>query len=464
MCVRSLSSRAADYWAHARCRSHLQRYNWCIRCNSTVHQQGQSTSAKLPQDAAREEAEAEMHASEVRGSRSKLSLLEQQHENWSGEESVQDTVLRMLIDKYKPLRTGIIRTADEKLKDAPPQIISEITHPARIRTWKEIANEPLLPAIKGHKPWHTTFKAPSHVSASIKFGNIKPPSASAKTGSIPTDDRTRRTERELLKRKVQASWLTRARESTLDYRLGLRDGSNRRPAQVNPVTLKGWQSLVEDRIEKARIAGAFDRIRGRSQPITQTGEERNPFIAREEFLMNRIVQRNGAAPLWVGVQIELESAVNSFRETLRQSWTRHAVRILTLSQPAATLPDLSLTMVTTVRDREWENRECSYHNTAIAELNSLVRKYNAVAPYAVRRPYYAQEVELKKAYEDCGEEILRAIKERREETSGYLSSSMAKPGSGVDDHADPGSSFGFRALILQWIERLLRKFMGSRQP
>lgn len=405
-----------------------------------------------------------MHASEVRGSKSKLSLLEQQHENWSGEESVQDTVLRMLIDEYKPLRTGIIRTADEKLKDAPPQIISEITHPARIRTWKEIANEPLLPAIEGHKPWQTTFKAPSHVSASIKFGNIKPPSASTKTGSIPTDDRTRRTKRELLKRKVQASRLTRARESTLDYRLGLRDGSNRRPAQVNPVTLKGWQSLVEDRIEKARMAGAFDRIRGRSQPITQTSEERNPFIAREEFLMNRIVQRNGAAPLWVGVQIELESAVNSFRETLRQSWTRHAVRMLTLSQPAATFPDLSLTMVTTMRDREWENRECSYHNTAIAELNSLVRKYNAVAPYAVQRPYYAREVELKKAYEDCGEEILRAIKERREETSGYLSNSMAKPVSGVDDHADPGSSFGFRALILQWIEHLLRKFTGSRQP
>ena len=31
-------------------------------------------------------------------------------------------------------------------------------------------------------------------------------------------------------------------------------------------------------------------------------EEKNPFIAREEFLMNRIVQRNGAAPPWVEIQ------------------------------------------------------------------------------------------------------------------------------------------------------------------
>ena len=28
-------------------------------------------------------------------------------------------------------------------------------------------------------------------------------------------------------------------------------------------------------------------------------DEKNPFIGREEFLMNRIVQRNGAVPPWV---------------------------------------------------------------------------------------------------------------------------------------------------------------------
>ena len=30
--------------------------------------------------------------------------------------------------------------------------------------------------------------------------------------------------------------------------------------------------------------------------------EKNPFVSREEFLMNRIVQRNGAAPPWVELQ------------------------------------------------------------------------------------------------------------------------------------------------------------------
>jgi DnaJ family protein C protein 28 len=46
-----------------------------------------------------------------------------EHPNWTGDESTEDTVLRMLVDKYKPLRTGTIRSAEEKMHRAPPQII-----------------------------------------------------------------------------------------------------------------------------------------------------------------------------------------------------------------------------------------------------------------------------------------------------------------------------------------------------
>jgi hypothetical protein len=42
--------------------------------------------------------------------------------NWTGDERIEDAVLRMLVDKYKPLRTGTIRTAEEKMHRAPPQI------------------------------------------------------------------------------------------------------------------------------------------------------------------------------------------------------------------------------------------------------------------------------------------------------------------------------------------------------
>lgn len=38
------------------------------------------------------------------------------------------------------------------------------------------------------------------------------------------------------------------------------------------------------------------------KPLARAQEELNPFIGRDEYLMNRIVQRNGAAPPWVEVQ------------------------------------------------------------------------------------------------------------------------------------------------------------------
>jgi len=46
----------------------------------------------------------------------------------------------------------------------------------------------------------------------------------------------------------------------------------------------------------------FKNVKGRGKPLARSVDESNPFIAREEFLMNRIVQRNGATPPWVDVQ------------------------------------------------------------------------------------------------------------------------------------------------------------------
>ncbi|KAG2152527.1 hypothetical protein BD769DRAFT_1624085 [Suillus cothurnatus] len=384
-----------------------------------------SPTKKLFADAEREEAE---EAQRPKPSTSNIPQLQNQDENWTGEEAIQDTVLRMLVDKYKPMRSGPIRTADVRLKEAPPKVHTDAYVVERsAQAWQELANKPLLPSIDGHKPWHTTYKAPSHASASIKLGNFTPTSARATGVHAVADERTRKTERELARRKEQAGRLTRARESTLDYRLGLKncEGATR---SSEPCQYEGVAGLDRGQ-DTARAAGHFDKIKGRGQPMVRLSDEYNPFIAREEFLMNRIVQRNGAAPPWVEVQIELETAVNSFRDVLRQSWTRRAIRTLTMLQPAAALPSLSLGSVTSLRDREWEERECSYHDTAVAELNSLVRKYNALAPYSVRRPYHSREAELAKAYQDCGDDILRGISERRREIHGR---SDASPPSDVE--------------------------------
>ncbi|KAF8506049.1 hypothetical protein F5888DRAFT_1589029, partial [Russula emetica] len=220
----------------------------------------------------------------------------------------------MLVDKYKPLRTGTIRTAEEKMHQMTPMSMSE--DPSSIPSSSSLhvyrADEPLLPAVEGHKPWLTTFKVPSHATASIHYGHIPTVgTASSSTSSArraaqagPTDDdRTRRKEREVKKRSEIVGRLTRAKESTLDYRLGItKNIKSAMQARPNPVSVKGWAGLVEARIERARQEGLFRTIKGRGKPLERGNEEHNPFIAREEFLMNRIVQRQGAAPPWVEIQ------------------------------------------------------------------------------------------------------------------------------------------------------------------
>ena len=217
-----------------------------------------STSSKLWEDALREEAEEESNAVKSQ-QKSTPSLLAAQNQNWDGEESIQDAVLRMLVDKYKPLRGPAVRSADEKLKQAPPNVAASTSghssnQDAHYNTPQYRADEPLLPSIEGHKPWLVTFKPPSH-SVNVKLGNIASHQSSIKTRKAPSGEVELESKIEpSAKRRIeQAERLGRARESMLDYRMGIKNGMKqhseglqKRPA---PVGLKGWASLVEERIE-----------------------------------------------------------------------------------------------------------------------------------------------------------------------------------------------------------------------
>ena len=193
-------------------------------------------SAKLFADAAREEAEEQLNPKRVVDA---ASATAREHANWTGEESTHDAVLRMLVDKYKPLRTGTVRLADEKLKDAPPQPSSRNTAaPARS------AKQPLLPSIEGHRPWHTTFKPPSTQTASVRTGQFT--SMRPRIVKSPADQEN--ASRETKRKSETVERLVKARESTLDYRLGIQ-GSPLSRSRPNPVSLKGWTNMIEDKIE-----------------------------------------------------------------------------------------------------------------------------------------------------------------------------------------------------------------------
>ncbi|KAF9534664.1 hypothetical protein CPB83DRAFT_780344 [Crepidotus variabilis] len=425
-----------------------------------------SGSAKLFADAAQEE-------SSVPSTSSKLLSLIQQESNWTGDEKVEDTILRMLIDKHKPLRTGKVMSADEKLKQFSPNLspVDEMVKASNLvagnapvvtpkmpllPTGGSWATEPLLPAIEGHQPWHTTFRSPSHATSSIKFATITPnnPSNSSPT---PVDDQTKRIEKEKKRKEVHAARLTKAKESTLDYRLGIISERKYIPRRPNPTSMKGWRNLVEDRIERARQAGLFETVKGRGKPLARSSEEHNPFIAREEFLLNRILQKkNQSSPPWVELQGELETAVRTFRQLLAEAYVRRTVRVLAFDLPDPTLLSrLTLEDIRRHRDKEWIERERSYHETGIREINALVRKYNALAPYSVRRNLYTREAEVGRLPDECAHEILRNIRDR------YTLHAVKRPSlNGVQMSTPTIGSAGAGVLI--WLKRIIQRLFRLR--
>ncbi len=184
---------------------------------------------------------------------------------------MQDAVLRMLVDKYKPLRSGTLQSADQKLKRAPPAISSVGAYHGATDEFRGVSKEPsspkllqpstgswatesLLSSTEGHRPWHTEFRVPSHVSASVKVAHFPLQSSRPSASTHSVDELKRKKEKESKKRVEHVGRLSRARESTLDYRLGIKKSSERTGRRPNPVSLKGWASLVEDKIEVCSLS------------------------------------------------------------------------------------------------------------------------------------------------------------------------------------------------------------------
>lgn len=127
--------------------------------------------------------------------------------------------------------------------------------------------------------------------------------------------------------------------------------------------------------------------------------------------MNRIVKRQEAAPPFVELQREMTDDVNAFRLRLRQAWIRRAIRMLSL-QP---LTPSVIANSGAYRDKEWEERERGYHDASVKNLNSLIRKYNVVAPPTVRASVTSVETELASCYRECAALIKQELEKRAKE-------------------------------------------------
>ena len=127
--------------------------------------------------------------------------------------------------------------------------------------------------------------------------------------------------------------------------------------------------------------------------------------------------------------VEMESSIDSFRQIIRQAWSRRVLLVVTTKIPPPSPDDLTMDYIATLRDPECEEHERSYHETALLEVNSLVRKYNAVAPYIARRALYTRGVELERLYKESAKGI-------HENLAAQLNSKLDQPTSGLGDKGD----------------------------
>lgn len=249
---------------------------------------------------------------------------------WDGEESVKDSVLRMIMDKYRaPLRV-----------------------PGAAR--RQLPQPELYP-----HPVEGRFSAAATETSSGQKAVIK--------------DKWSRSQKQ--KR------LAGARDAALDYSLTqkyppseqelINKENARRPKSINEM-----MSLAEERIREARERGEFDNLPGRGKPLPRDEFEQSPYLDRTEYFLNRIIQRQGAAPPWVMMQQQVDTEINRFRADLARS-LRSSVR----KQDALEL-------------QTWRQQHGRYFETLLQNVNSRLRSYNVMCPASVRKNLLSLDNEM----------------------------------------------------------------------
>ncbi|KAH8677669.1 hypothetical protein BX600DRAFT_506686 [Xylariales sp. PMI_506] len=347
---------------------------------------------------------------------------------WTGSESTEDAVLRMLNDARKPLKPGL--RGAPKLPDLKP---------VDMRIRRDSASP-------GRRAAGAREKAAAYSDLGLKTNDI---------GLTPE-------EREAMRQEFRERFKPAARSM--------------------PATLTGLASLANERIEDAIARGQFKNI-PRGKGVERDPRSDNPFVDTTEYIMNKMIKRQDIVPPWIEKQQELLKTAHSFRTRLRNDWKRHAARMIAskggtlqeqmsraqiyalaeelhnprkhnveqISVPtnltedpvmvkvrqqlqtelASELSEESLAPSTAddakevvsdraqlaplpppFRDPDWLRMERSYMDLAIANLNTITRSYNLMAPELAKKPYFSLERELNNCYADVAPQLADAIKER----------------------------------------------------
>ena len=145
--------------------------------------------------------------------------------------------------------------------------------------------------------------------------------------------------------------------------------------------LRRVEQSVEERIADLERSGELRGLPGEGQPLPA-----DDAGAPDSWAARRVVKNAGAVPEWADLRKEIDARASRIRIRLRahREWLHDRTRLLA-ELPAERI--LATAHATTARDL----RVRSELDTAISEVNALVRRYDLIVPVAMQLPLYTLE-------------------------------------------------------------------------
>lgn len=279
---------------------------------------------------------------------------------WDGEEPVNHSVLRMIMDKYRhPLRVeGAAKRNIPKPQSnyTPPPQSAHPQKEEKSSQKKKIERELLQKEMKQNRIMNAKDSAFTY-SFERKYPTPTP---------TPNEEKTHfgdNVKKAIYKKDID--WE--------DWDL------EKVPRSINEIGL-----LSDERIRAARARGEFNDLPGRGKPIEQDPLINNPFVDRTEYFLNRIIQRNGAAPPWVIMQQEVDTEVTTLRSQMKSAFKRCTEE---MAEQGVFINKPSLL-------KQFNRIEHSFFDKEVNRINMRLRSYNVMCPEPVRKPLLKLDEEV----------------------------------------------------------------------
>jgi DnaJ family protein C protein 28 len=152
-------------------------------------------------------------------------------------------------------------------------------------------------------------------------------------------------------------------------KLPAREGEEARPTRDE----RDWRDLVEQRIQEAMAAGAFDNLPGAGKPLNL---KRNPYLDPSLELAYGLLKNNGYTPEWIARDKEIRIQLEAARARLRAVWRRR--------------------QADRTDETAWQAAVTRFE-ASLAQLNRKIDDLNLIVPFAVgQRVHLRLENELRR--------------------------------------------------------------------